>query len=93
MTLTYIPFAQADVLLDWNEQTEALVKRLQSGKSSGNKKSSGGGVDPDIRQLQDALGLKLAAKVAIQHSTKGKGKLIISYNSVDELDGILSRLK
>ena len=36
---------------------------------------------------------KLGAKVAIQHTAKGKGKLVISYNSVDELDGILGRIK
>ncbi len=73
--------------------TEALVKRLQAGKSAKPAKSSGSSIDPDIRRLQDDLSQKLAAKVAIQHSSKGKGKLVISYNSVDELDGILERIK
>jgi len=73
-------------------ETEALVKRLQSGaKRTGN--TQGGRVDPDIRRLQDDLGNRLGAKVAIQHSAKGRGKLIISYNSSDELEGILGHIK
>jgi ParB family chromosome partitioning protein len=73
--------------------TEALVRRLQSGKSASTKKGGDTVIDPDIRRLQDDLADKLCAKVAIQHSAKGKGKLVISYNSVDELDGILAHLK
>jgi ParB family chromosome partitioning protein len=73
-------------------ETEALVKRLLN-SGAGNPSKGNASMDPDIRRLQDDLGLKLAAKVAIQHTAKGKGKLVISYNSVDELDGILSRIK
>jgi len=75
-------------------ETEALVKRLQSGtsKKAGNNQQ-GGRLDPDIRRLQDDLGSRLGAKVAIQHSAKGRGKLIISYNSSDELEGILGHIK
>jgi len=75
-------------------ETEALVKRLQSGtsKKTGNNQQ-GGRLDPDIRRLQDDLGSRLGAKVAIQHSAKGRGKLIISYNSSDELEGILGHIK
>ena len=73
-------------------QTEALVRTLLAGKSSSSTKAAGG-IDPDIRRLQDDLGDKLGAKVAIQHTAKGKGKLVISYNSPDELDGILQHIK
>ncbi|MCP4000801.1 MAG: ParB/RepB/Spo0J family partition protein [Gammaproteobacteria bacterium] len=73
--------------------TEALVRRLQAGKSAKASVSKVSSLDPDIRRLQDDLSQKLAAKVAIQHTAKGKGKLVISYNSVDELDGILDRIK
>jgi len=31
--------------------------------------------------------------VAIQHSSGGKGKLVVSYNSLDELDGILDHIR
>lgn len=75
-------------------QTEALVKHLQSGTAARSTKAAGGGrVDPDIRRLQDDLSLRLGANVAIQHGQGGKGKLVISYNSVDELDGILNHIK
>jgi ParB family chromosome partitioning protein len=36
---------------------------------------------------------KLGATVAIQHAASGRGKLVISYNSLDELDGILAHIQ
>jgi ParB family chromosome partitioning protein len=73
-------------------QTEALVRSLLAGKAGKSSKSSGS-LDPDIRRLQDDLSLKLGAKVLIQHSAKGKGRLAIDYNSLDELEGILGHIK
>lgn len=70
--------------------TEALVrKRLAGNKSKPTKKA----LDPNIRTLQDDLAGKLGARVRVEHSSKGKGKLVIEYNSLDELDGILSHIK
>ncbi len=69
-------------------ETERLVKRQQEqppGKSV-NKSES---VDPNVRRLEEELSNKLAAKVNIQQGSKGKGKVVIHYNSLDELDGIL----
>jgi ParB family chromosome partitioning protein len=71
-------------------QTEAMVRRMQSEKANPKAPKT---LDPDIKALQDDLGQKLGAKVQIQHSAKGKGKLVLSYNSLDELDGILSHIK
>lgn len=48
-------------------------------------------IDPDIARLQTELSDQLAAEVAIQDAN-GKGKLVIKYNSLDELDGILAKL-
>jgi ParB family chromosome partitioning protein len=70
-------------------QTEALVRRLMAGKST---QPSGKILDPDIKNLEDNLADKLGAKVMIQHSAKGKGKLVVKYNSLDELDGILTHI-
>jgi ParB family chromosome partitioning protein len=67
--------------------TEKLIQRLQT--SSVKKAKS---IDPDIARLEKNLSDKLAAAVTIQHATKGKGKLIIHYNSLDELDGILKHI-
>lgn len=70
-------------------QTESLVRRLQA--ESGAKKVER--IDPDIRQLQDTLSEKLGTQVMIQHTAKGKGKLILKYGSLDQLDGILAHIK
>ncbi len=49
--------------------------------------------DPNVRRLEQELAEKLGAKVAISHSTGGKGKLVVAYNSLDELDGILAHIQ
>jgi ParB family transcriptional regulator, chromosome partitioning protein len=71
-------------------QTEALVRRLQEEKEHPKEPKK---VDPDIRRLQEGLSEKIGANVDIKHSAKGKGKLIIQYSSLDELDGILDHIK
>jgi len=71
-------------------ETEHLVRRLQQPPTP---KKASQDLDPDIRRFQDDLSEKLAAKVQIQHAPKGKGKMIIFYNSLDELDGILEHIK
>jgi ParB family chromosome partitioning protein len=70
-------------------QTESLVRSLSAGKGSAKGKDI---VDPDIKNLEENLADKLGAKVLIQHTAKGKGRLVLKYNSLDELDGILSHI-
>lgn len=70
--------------------TEALVRRMQQSPASKPDENSSG--DPNVDRLQQELAEKLGAKVAIQHSAGGKGKLVVSYNSLDELDGILAHI-
>ncbi len=74
-------------------ETEALVRRLTTRSET----APGGGerpiVDPNIRKLQDDLTDRLGAKVTLQHNARGSGKLIVSYHSLDELDGILERIR
>jgi ParB family chromosome partitioning protein len=72
-------------------QTEALVRNLVAARNK--PKPAPKTQDPNIRQLQDELSQKLGARVQIQHTTKGKGKLVLNYNSLDELDGILGHIK
>ncbi len=48
--------------------------------------------DPDVQQLEQQLANNLGAKVDINYNKKGKGKLTISYTSLDELDGIISKI-
>jgi len=71
-------------------QTESLVRRLLAGTGKAGNRST---VDPDIKSLEEDLSTRLGAKVLIQHTAKGRGKLILKYNSVDELEGILGHIK
>ncbi|AZN34231.1 ParB/RepB/Spo0J family partition protein [Pseudoalteromonas sp. Xi13] len=48
--------------------------------------------DPDVKRLEQKLGDNLGAKVEINYNAKGKGKLVISYTNLDELDSILNRI-
>ncbi len=67
--------------------SENLIKELQ--KPRVEKKTI---VDANTKQLQKELSSKLAASVTINHTPKGKGKIIIKYNNLDELDGILKHI-
>jgi ParB family chromosome partitioning protein len=49
--------------------------------------------DPNITKLEQDLADRLGAKVLLQHGHAGKGKLVINYNSLDELDGILAHIQ
>jgi ParB family chromosome partitioning protein len=73
--------------------TEALVRRMQQGANQAGADAADAGRDPNVQRLEQELADKLGAKVAIQHSTGGKGKLVVSYNSLDELDGILAHIQ
>lgn len=72
-------------------QTEALVRNLQDEKAP--KTTTSQPNNPDVQRLERMLGERLGAKVAIQHTAKGKGKLVINYTSLDELDGILGHIQ
>jgi len=72
-------------------EAESMVRGIQQGKTK--KIEPEEVIDPDTQKLQSNLSEKLGAAVKIQHKAKGKGKLIISYNSLDELDGILAHIK
>lgn len=50
-------------------------------------------IDPDTRRLQDELAETLGTTVTIKAGKKGKGTLTLAYNSLDQLDGILARLR
>jgi len=76
-------------------ETEALVRRLQSPPVTGDgaAASAASARDPNVERLQQELADKLGARVAIQQGSGGKGKLVVSYNSLDELDGILAHIQ
>lgn len=72
--------------------TEKLIKRMLAGSK---QKTGADGRAPngDIRRLEIEVSEKLGAKVRLEHTAMGAGRLIIAYNSLDELDGILKHIK
>ena len=73
-------------------ETEALVRRLIAHAGGAKGKPGRRSKDPDIQRLENDLADKLGATVELQHSSTGKGRLVISYHSLDELDGILAHI-
>jgi ParB family chromosome partitioning protein len=73
-------------------ETERLVKTMLE-KGGTKKPPSAPSKDADIRRLEQEVSQKLGAKVSVNHTKKGAGKLVISYNSLDELDGILKHIR
>jgi len=73
-------------------ETEQLVRRYLT-VGDGKPKPSTKAPSADIRRLEVDISEKLGAKVKIDHSAKGSGKLVIQYNSLDELDGILKHIR
>lgn len=49
--------------------------------------------DPNIAALERDLAEKLATRVQLAHARSGRGRLVIHYHSLDELDGILGRIR
>ncbi len=72
-------------------ETEKLVRRLQ-GLDAKPVPATEKSVDPNIRSLEQQLSEKLGAIVKLQSGAKGKGRLVINYNSLEELDGILEHI-
>lgn len=73
-------------------ETEALVRRLKAGPAA-TKSASARNEDPDVRRLQTELSEQLGASVRIQAGTRGKGRLVIDYASLEQLDGILEKIR
>jgi ParB family chromosome partitioning protein len=73
-------------------ETEALVRRLQH-PPGGASNGSGTARDSNVERLERDLADKLGARVAIQQGAGGRGKLVVSYNTLDELDGILAHIQ
>ena len=71
-------------------QTEALVRQWLNSQE---KPAAVTKTDPDINRLEQRLAEKLGAPVQIKHGQKGKGQLVIRYNSLDELQGVLAHIR
>ena len=90
-----IELARKAIADGWSvREIERQVQALQKGapvaaKTAATKKRP----DADVAALERELGEILSARVAIQSGRGGRGKLVISYHSLDELEGILERVR
>ena len=75
-------------------ETESAVRKLaapaRGGKSA--KRGAKGATDPNVRRLETDLAETLGAEGTIEHGPKG-GRVVIRYNGLDELEGILAHIK
>jgi ParB family chromosome partitioning protein len=74
--------------------TEDAVRKVAGtqGAAKPSKAAARGAGDPNVRRLEADLSEKLAASVSIEHGPKG-GRVVIRYNGLDELEGILAHIK
>ncbi len=73
-------------------QTEALVRRLVEESKTPEPGSKPKALDPDLKKIQDDLSERLGSKVAVQHSAKGAGKLVIKYRDLEQLEAIMKKI-
>lgn len=72
-------------------QTERLVKSLLL--PDGGARMTGDRVDPDVQRLERELSEKLGARVTLKTQGPGGGKLVITFSTNEELEGILTRFR
>ncbi len=71
-------------------ETEQLVGRAEIGNGKASRKNR---KDRDLQALEEALSETLGTGVSIKPSRGGRGKLVIGYSSLDQLDEILGKLR
>ena len=72
-------------------ELEEAVRRLDATAGASAKQPAAR--DPNIAALERELAEKLAARVSVAHARNGRGKVVIHYHSLDELEGILEHLR
>jgi ParB family chromosome partitioning protein len=84
-------FAQRVVNLRLSvRQTEALV---QSRRADGRQKSRRSTPNPKLQGIEKDLARKLSTPVRIQPGERGRGRIVIAYGNLEQLDTILTRIK
>ena len=71
---------------------EALVKDLLAGGSKKKSAKANGHQDPDVNRMEHKLSDRLGARVSIQHSQNGTGRMQIRYTNLDEFEGIVEKI-
>lgn len=75
-------------------ETENLVKKKQAeiDNPASEKLPEENKVDPDVLRLETSLSENFGTQVQIAHNRKGKGKLVINFSDLDQLEGILQKM-
>ena len=73
-------------------QAEERVRRMTAPEKRRRRRGGGDAEDPDVQRLERGLAEHLGAPVQVQHTTRGRGRIIIRYSSTGELDGILEKI-
>lgn len=74
-------------------EAERLAARSATPARASGKGGRGGKLDPDAARLQEELAQALGAEVQLEPRRGGSGRLVIRYSSLDQLDGILEKLR
>jgi ParB family transcriptional regulator, chromosome partitioning protein len=74
-------------------ETERLVFTLLNPAKRDARRNAHRGHDADTARLETELAEALGAKVTIEVGKKGAGKLVVAYASLEQLDGIISKLR
>jgi ParB family transcriptional regulator, chromosome partitioning protein len=73
-------------------EVEKLVQQLTQQKQNAKNKTAKTNINQDLQRLQETIAEQLGMRVQIQHQENGKGKLVIQYQNLDELDHVFKRL-
>ncbi len=86
-----VPLARQASTLGWS--VRELEKAARHAQAGGSRKTTGSRRDPDTEALERELSEHLAARVQLTPGRGGRGKLVIHYHNLDELDGILEKVR
>jgi ParB family chromosome partitioning protein len=73
-------------------ETERAIQRLPKSRKHKPSRKGSGARDPDVLRLETTLADRLGARVRIEHKGPG-GRIVVAYNTLDELDGILGHIE
>jgi ParB family transcriptional regulator, chromosome partitioning protein len=75
-------------------EVERRVQRMVQGRPpEKGAKAPRPKADADIAALESELSERLNARVSVQHGRAGKGRLVVHYQGLDALEGILEKLR
>ena len=70
-----------------------VEKLVSKNKNTSKTNTSKLNKNPNTQNLERELSEILGAKIEIKHNSKGKGKMVVNFNNLDALQGILDKIK